>query len=121
MIPFAIDNLTHKLADVLNELLRQAEDRPVDIATAYFSISGYRLVKEQLHSVGSFRLLIGSDPQTGVDVGLKPNAKLLAKRMAGDVEAEREGVAVCAAVGQKRGVQGHLNRLAVFDDAKLRA
>jgi superfamily II DNA or RNA helicase len=88
VIPFAIDNATHKLADVLNELLAQAGGRPFDVATAYFAISGYRLVKDRLHGVGSFRLLIGSDPQTGMDVGLKPNPKLLARRLAGDVEAE---------------------------------
>ena len=43
-IPFAIDNVAHKLADVLNELLSHSEERPVDVATAYVSISGYRLV-----------------------------------------------------------------------------
>lgn len=88
MIPFAIDNVSHKLADVLNALLAQASGRPFDVATAYFSISGYRLVKDRLHGVGTFRLLIGSDPQAGEDIGLTPNPALLARRLAGDVEAE---------------------------------
>ena len=88
MIPFAIDNVSHKLGDVLNALLAQAHGRPFDVATAYFSISGYRLVKDSLHGVGNFRLLIGSDPQAGTDIGLKPNPTLLARRLAGDVEAE---------------------------------
>jgi phosphatidylserine/phosphatidylglycerophosphate/cardiolipin synthase-like enzyme len=88
MIPFAIDNAEHRMADVLNVLLAQLKGRPFDVATAYFSISGYRLVREKLHAVGSFRLLIGSDLQTAGDVGLQPNQTLLAKRMAGDVEAE---------------------------------
>ena len=88
MIPFAIDNVSHKLAEVLNALLAQASGRPFDVATAYFSISGYRLVKDRLHGVGNFRLLIGSDPQVGEDIGLTPNPALLAQRLAGDVEAE---------------------------------
>ena len=40
--PFVIDNLSRRLADALSELLEQGVDRPLDIATAYFSISGYR-------------------------------------------------------------------------------
>ena len=42
-IPFVIDNAEHRLADVLNELLKASDGKPLDIATAYFSISGYRL------------------------------------------------------------------------------
>ena len=62
--------------------------KPVDIATAYFAISGYRLVKEGLHQVGAFRLVIGSEPHTGADVGLSPNTDALKKRFQGDLEAE---------------------------------
>ena len=87
-IPFVIDNLHHRLADTLNELLGQTAGRPLDIATAYFSISGYRLVKDGLHHLGAFRLLIGHDPQTGVDVGLKTDPKALKARLKGDLEAE---------------------------------
>ena len=67
-IPFVIDNQEHRLADVLNDLLAQTLGKPLDIATAYFSISGYRLVKQGLHQVGAFRLLLGSEPHSGVDV-----------------------------------------------------
>ena len=89
MIPFAIDNEKHKLADVLNELLGCCERRPFDAATAYFSISGYRLIRETVGRVGAFRLLIGSDPETGADVGLRPNDRLaLRARLRGDVEAQ---------------------------------
>lgn len=73
MIPFTIDNQHHRLADALNELLACTEGKPFDVATAYFAISGYREVRDQLHRVGAFRLLIGSDPQTGSDIGLRPN------------------------------------------------
>ena len=60
--PFVIDNLNRRLADALSELLEQSVDRPFDIATAHFSISGYRIVKDGLHKLGAFRLLLGTDP-----------------------------------------------------------
>jgi hypothetical protein len=40
-IPFVIDNQQHRLADALKELLGQSAGKPLDIATAYFAISGY--------------------------------------------------------------------------------
>lgn len=57
-LPFVIDNQQHRIADALNELLAQSAGKPLDIATAYFAISGYRLVKDGLHHVGAFRLLL---------------------------------------------------------------
>ena len=89
MIPFAIDNQQYRLADALNELLAATVGRPFDAATAYFAISGYRMVQDRLHKVGAFRLLIGSDPQTGSDIGLRPNdRRALQARLKGDLEAE---------------------------------
>ena len=88
-LPFVIDNDRHRLADVLNWLLSATDRKPFDVATAYFSISDYRLIADRLHQVGAFRLLIGSDPQTGSDVGLRPNdRKALQARLKGDLEAE---------------------------------
>ena len=58
-IPFVIENDQHRLGDVLNSLLAESSGKPLDIATAYFSVSGYRLVKDGLHAVGAFRLLLG--------------------------------------------------------------
>jgi SNF2 family DNA or RNA helicase len=87
-IPFVIDNQQHRMADALNELLTQCVGKPLDIASAYFAISGYRLVKEGLHQVGAFRLILGAEPHAGADVGLRPNAEALKKRLQGDLEAE---------------------------------
>jgi len=88
-VPFVIDNQEHQLGQVLTKLLTKSAERPVDIATAYFSITGYRLVKDPLHQVGAFRLLIGSDPQTGADVGLRSNdRRALRARVRGELEAE---------------------------------
>lgn len=89
MIPFVIDNQQHRLADALNELLAVSAGKALDIVTAYFSISGYRLVKDGLHQLGGFRLLIGSDPQAGADIGLRPHdRKVLQGRLRSELDAE---------------------------------
>ena len=56
-LPFVIDNRKHRLGDALKELPAHTAAKPLDIAMAYFAISGYRLVKEGLHQVGAFRLM----------------------------------------------------------------
>jgi hypothetical protein len=63
-VSFVLDNQQHRLSDALNGLLAQSVGKPLDIATAYFAISGYRLVKEGLHQVGAFRLLLGAEPHS---------------------------------------------------------
>ena len=47
-IPYVIDNQEHKLADVLNERLKLHVGKSLDVATAYFNVWGYELVKEGL-------------------------------------------------------------------------
>ena len=61
-IPYVIDNRDAKLADVLNHLLGHFQSRSLDIASAYFTISGFRLIQQGLQDLGSFRLLLGADP-----------------------------------------------------------
>ncbi len=39
-IPFVIGNSHHRLANTLNALVDQSAGRPLDIATAYSSVSG---------------------------------------------------------------------------------
>lgn len=46
-IPFVIDYQQHRMADALKELLGQNVGKLLDIATAYFAISGYRSVKRR--------------------------------------------------------------------------
>src|SRR4051794_34506273 len=87
-IPYVIDNVQHRLADTLKLLLDRSAGRPLDIATAYFSVSGYRIVKDGLHRLGAFRLLLGSEPHAGEDIGLRTDPKRLKARLKGDLEAE---------------------------------
>jgi hypothetical protein len=87
-IPVVIDNQQHRMAETLNELLAQSAGKALDIASADFTISGYRLVKEGLHQVGAFRLLLGAEPHTRVDVGPRINTEALKKRLQSDLEAE---------------------------------
>ena len=47
-IPYVIDNQKHLLADVLSALLNEQKGMSLDVATAYFTIQGFRLLKEGL-------------------------------------------------------------------------
>ena len=87
-VPFVIDNVNHRLSDTLKSLLDQSVGKPLDIATAYFSISGYKIVKDGLHQLGAFRLLLGTDPQSGANIGLRVEPRVLKARIKGDLEAE---------------------------------
>lgn len=74
-IPYVIDNVETRLADVLNYLLERQTGQQVDVATAYFSVRGYELIREALHAVRHFRLLLGDNPQDPDDIGLQPNSR----------------------------------------------
>ena len=73
-IPYVIDNVTHRLADVIDSILRDQPGQWVDVATAYFSIPGFQQVRQTLPGVRELRLLLGAEPQAAADVGLPPDA-----------------------------------------------
>lgn len=85
-IPYVIDNQQHRLADVLNEVLAEHAGRSLDVATAYFTVGGYWLVRERLSDVGSFRLLLGAEPTQGEQVGLRPGAARVRGLMKRDLD-----------------------------------
>lgn len=58
-----IDNSKLRLFEELNNILR--EQKSLDVASAYFNIAGFQLVKDSLTRVQKLRLLLGSAPQTG--------------------------------------------------------
>ena len=47
-IPYVIDNQQHRLADILNEVLAEHAGRSLDVATAYFTVTGYGLDERAL-------------------------------------------------------------------------
>jgi superfamily II DNA or RNA helicase len=73
-IPYVIDNIEIRLADVLNYLLQREQGQQVDVATAYFSIRGFELLRNTLPEVRYFRLLLGDKPLEGEDIGLRPDS-----------------------------------------------
>ena len=79
-IPYVIDNLDTRLADVLNYLLQRQSGQQVDVATAYFSIRGFEQVRDTLPDVRRFRLLLGDKPDEGEDIGLRPDSTAYLRR-----------------------------------------
>lgn len=86
-IPYVIDNEQCRLADILNELLAEHSERSLDVATAYFTVNGFGLLKTGLSDLGNFRLLLGAEPTTGEQVGLRPDAGKISSLIRGDLEA----------------------------------
>ncbi len=87
-IPYVIDNDRHKLADVLNQVLETHRDLAMDVATAFFNIRGYGFLREKLRDLGSLRLLLGAEPRSGEELGLKPRLAALQAALRGDLATE---------------------------------
>ena len=73
-IPYVIDNQQRRMADVLNAILAEHSGKSLDIATAYFNVQGFRLLQRGLENLGSFRLLLGDEPEDGAALGLRPRS-----------------------------------------------
>jgi len=56
-----IDNNKLKLFEEINNILE--EQRSLNIASAYFNIKGFQIVKDSLSKMEKFKLLIGASPQ----------------------------------------------------------
>lgn len=72
-VPYVIDNETTVLRDILREVLSKHAGRSLDVATAYFTVGGFALLRDELRGVGSFRLLLGAEPASGEQIGLRPD------------------------------------------------
>ncbi len=71
MIPKKIiDNSDVKLSDFLNSILKEIPETQLDIATAFFNIQAYALVKDNIQGVKRFRLLLGKSPEIRNDITL---------------------------------------------------
>lgn len=85
-IPYVIDNQSHKLADILSGLLAEHAGRSLDVATAYFTVGGFGFLQAGLCELGNFRLLLGAEPASGQQVGLRPEAKEVQRLLRKDLE-----------------------------------
>jgi superfamily II DNA or RNA helicase len=65
-----IDNSEMTLANFLIEVLKSSKDTNLDIATAFFNIKAYELIKEEIKSVKHFRLLLGKSIELKEEVTL---------------------------------------------------
>lgn len=86
-IPYVIDNQAHRLADILNALLAEHRGQSLDVATAYFTVGGFGLLREGLFGLGSFRLILGAEPTSGEQIGLRPDAGKIQGLVRQDLEA----------------------------------
>jgi SNF2 family DNA or RNA helicase len=86
-IPYVIDNQIHRLADILNTLLADHKGRSLDVATAYFTVGGFGLLKEGLLGLGNLRLLLGAEPTSGEQLGLRPHAGNITGLIQRDLES----------------------------------
>ena len=82
-----IDNDKLRLFDELNNILK--EQKSLDVASAYFNIAGFQLIKDSLSGAEKFRLLIGTSPQVDEK---KPDIfqpeELYQKKLREDLEEE---------------------------------
>ena len=85
-IPYVIDNQTYRLVDILNAILKEHKGRSLDVATAYFTVGGFGLIKDGLLQLGNFRLLLGAEPTSGEQIGLRPNAGIIKGLLRKDLE-----------------------------------
>ncbi len=84
MIPPAlIDNNKEILADWLKKILVEYPNANLDIATGYFEISAYSILKDNLEDVKRFRLLIGKIPEINNDITF---GDLLLKKVKNEIE-----------------------------------
>lgn len=76
-VPYVIDNQSNRLAEVLKGILDEHAGRSLDVATAYFTVGGFGLLRPGLESLGNFRLILGAEPASGEQLGLRPDAGVI--------------------------------------------
>ena len=79
-----VDNNNIKLSVFLNKVLHLDPNTNLDIATAFFNVEGFSLVKEKLDGVTKFRLLLGKTPE--LTDNNQTLGKVLLKKINKDIE-----------------------------------
>ncbi|MEW6416629.1 MAG: hypothetical protein AB1480_00705 [Nitrospirota bacterium] len=101
MIPKKIiDNSDVKLSAFLNSVLQEIPNTQFDIATAFFKIQAYALIKDSIQGVKGFRLLLGRAPEIRSETTL---GSVLLKMIREEVEgfdlSKEKGSRLCG-IGQ---------------------
>jgi superfamily II DNA or RNA helicase len=85
-----IDNSDVTLARYLNEVLKEYPNSQLDIATAFFQIQAYSMLKENLQGVKRFRLLLGKSPEIVSDKTLGDELLNIVKQEVETLELSKE-------------------------------
>jgi hypothetical protein len=85
-VPYVIDNQAIRLADVLANLLHEHHGKSLDIATAYFTVGAFGLIQPGLLNLGNLRVILGAEPTTGEQVGLRPEHGVIKGLIRRDLE-----------------------------------
>src|SRR5229473_7870506 len=86
-LPYVIDNQTHRMGDVLSALLQEHVSKSLDVATAYFTVGGFGLLRDGLRALGNLRLILGAEPTTAEQIGLLPDPGVVKGLIRRDLEA----------------------------------
>lgn len=62
-----IDNKKRTMGSYLNEVLKTNPNANFDVATAFFEVGAYSILKNNIGSVKHFRLLLGKSPDFKID------------------------------------------------------
>src|SRR5256885_14442735 len=76
------------MAEVLGNLLARHKGHSLDVATAYFNVGGWQLLRDGLNGLGNFRLLLGDEPEDGSDLGLREIGAKQVKGLIRDLAGE---------------------------------
>jgi superfamily II DNA or RNA helicase/sulfur relay (sulfurtransferase) DsrC/TusE family protein len=85
-----IDNSNVTLAQYLNEVLKECPNAQLDIATAFFQIQAYSMLKDNLQGVKKFRLLLGKSPEIQSDKTLGEELVNIVKQEVETFELSKE-------------------------------
>ena len=88
--PQIIDNERIKLVDFLVNLLKDNPNTNLDIATAFFNIKAFEMVKDYIKGVKRFRLLLGKAPEIKSDRTLGEELLRIIKEEVEGLELSKE-------------------------------
>jgi superfamily II DNA or RNA helicase len=88
-----IDNSEgNKLVTFLNEVLKTNPNTNLDIATAFFNIQAYSMIKDNLNGIKRFRLLLGKEPEIKSERTLGDELLQIVKEEVEGFELSKESV-----------------------------